>query len=140
MKWKITNRQRRLYLIPAMILLVGLGDAVVIYLTAGNDSDGGSGYEIIGGQVFPVSPEDTKTYNHNVELYGGKMNLLAGDLSRWFAGLWHGRSLAFTVACMTLLISFGFFFVTKYLPSDLEPDARDENSRAGPDPGNGGPE
>jgi hypothetical protein len=130
MKRKITNREARLYLVAMTILLVGLGSAVVIYLTAGNDSGGVLGYEVIGGQVYQVSPEDSKTYSHDLELYGGKLNLLTDRFTRWFAGLWHGRSLAFTVACITLVISFGFFFVAKYFSSDLKPDVRHGNNGA----------
>ena len=45
MKWKITNLQTSLYLITAIILLVGLGSAILIYLTAENDSDSGLVYD-----------------------------------------------------------------------------------------------
>ena len=117
MKGKITNLQTRLYLITAIILLVGLGSAILIYLIAENDSDSVLGYE------------DSKKYIHDLELYGGKANVLANEFMRWFAGLWHGKSLAFTVACITIFISFGVFFVANHLPSDLKSDARDENNR-----------
>jgi len=131
MKGKITNLQELLYLITVMILLVGLGSAILIYLTAENDPGSIPGYEGIGGYVYPIKPEDSKTYRHDLELYGGKWNLLADDFTHWFAGLWHGKSLAFTVACTTLFISFGFFFVARHLRSDLPPDARDENKSGG---------
>ncbi len=121
MKWKITNQQTHLYLISAIILLVGLGSAILIYLTAENDSDSVLGYE------------DSKMYIHDLELYGGKANVLASEFMRWFVGLWHGKSLAFTVACITIFISFGFFFVANHLRSDLKSDARGENNRGGTD-------
>ena len=128
MKRKITNLQSRLYLIAAIILLVGLGSAVLIYLTAEDDSGGVFGYEIAGGNVYPIKPEDSKKYIHDLELYGGKGNVLANELMRWFAGLWHGRSLAFTMACITIFMSFGVFLVARHLPPDLHHDARDENN------------
>ncbi len=115
MKWKITNLQTCLYLISAIILLVGLGSAILIYLTAENDSSGVLGYE------------DSKMYIHDLELYGGKANVLANEFMRWFVGLWHGKSLAFTVACITIFISLGFFLVANHLPSALKSDARGEN-------------
>jgi hypothetical protein len=133
MKWKTTNRQTRLYLITASILLVGLGSAILIYLTAENDSDSVVGYETVGGYTYPVVPEDSKRYIHDLELYGGKANVLANDFMRWFVGLWHGRSLAFTIACITMFISFGFFYIATHLPSDLKSDARDETNRGGTD-------
>ena len=119
MKWKITHLQTRFYLISAIILLVGLGSAILIYLTAENDSDSILGYE------------DSKMYIHDLELYGGKANVLANEFMRWFVGLWHGKSLAFTVACITIFISFGFFFVAKTSPSCLEYNTHDENNRIG---------
>jgi hypothetical protein len=133
MKWKITNLQIRLYLITAIILLVGLGSAILIYLTAENDSDSVLGNEVVGGYVYPITPEDSKRYKHDLELYGGKANVLANEFMRWFVGLWHGKSLAFTIACITIFISFGFFYVAKHFPSDLKSDARDENNRGGTD-------
>jgi hypothetical protein len=132
MKWKITNLLTHPYLITAIILLVGLGSAVLIYLTAESASDSVLGYEVIGGNVYPITPEDSKMYKHDMELYGGKANVLADELRRWFVGLWHGKSLAFTVACITVVISFGFFFVANLL-ADLKSDARDERNRVGTD-------
>ncbi len=126
MKWDLTTRKSRLYIIAFIILLVGLGSAAVIYLTAGNNSDV-LGYEMAGGNVYPVMPEDSKMYQHNLELYGGKVNVLANELMRWFVGLWHGKKLAFTVACISIFGSFCLFFVADHSSSDTESNARDEN-------------
>ncbi len=128
---KTRNLQTRLYLITATILLVGLGSAILIYLTAEDYSESSLGYEMVGGSVYPITPEDSKKYIHDLELYGGKANVLADEFMRWFDGLWHGKSLAFTVASITILVSLGFLLVAGHLPSDSEPDARDEDNRAG---------
>jgi hypothetical protein len=127
MKWKIKNHQTRLYLITAVILLIGLGSAVFLYQTAENDSDSVLGYEIVNGQAYPIRPEDSKMYRHDLELYGGKYNVIADEFTRWFAGLWHGKSLAFTVACITVFLSVGFMVVANSFRSDLNSDARDED-------------
>jgi membrane-associated HD superfamily phosphohydrolase len=118
MIWKVTNQQKSRYLITAIILLVGLGSAILIYLTAETAPD-----SVLGNE-----PKYSKMYMHDLELYGGKANVLASEFSRWFAGLWHGQSLAFTVACITIFISFGFSYVASHLPSDLKPDVRGENN------------
>ena len=131
MKRKTTNLQTRLYLISAIILVVGLSSSILIYLTAGNDSQSVLGYEIVGGNAYLITPEDSKKYIHDLTLYGGKAAVLADEFSRWFAGLWHGKSLAFTVACITIFISLGFFLVARTSRSDLESDAHDENNRDG---------
>jgi hypothetical protein len=118
MKWNLTNLQTRLYFVTVIILLVGLGSAILIYLTAENDSDSALSYEAAGGNVYPTTPEDSKRYMHDLELYGGKANVLVNEFRSWFVGLWHGKSLAFTVACITIIVSLGFFFVARNLPSD----------------------
>jgi hypothetical protein len=131
MKWKTTNQQTRLYLISAIILLVGLNGSIWIYLAAANDSKQVFGYETAGGNAYLITPENSKKYVHDLELYGGKANVLANEFMSWFAGLWHGKSLALTVACITIFISLGVFFVARTSRSFLEYDAHDENNRAG---------
>ena len=131
MKWKTTTLQTRLYLISALILLVGLSSSIWIYLTAGSDSKSMLGYEIIGGNAYLITPEHSKKYVHDLKLIGGNAAVFADEFSRWFIGLWHGKSLACTVACITIFISLGFFFAARTSPSDLESDAHDEHNRVG---------
>jgi hypothetical protein len=119
MKWKNTNLKTRLYLISAIILLLGFGSAILIYLTDETDSDNVLDYE------------NSRMYRHDLELFGGKANVIMSDFRHWFAGLWHGESLAFTIAGITVFISFGFFFVANHLKPDLKSDARGENNRSG---------
>jgi len=118
-------------LISAIILLVGLGMAIFIYQTADDDSSGVLGYQIIGGTIYPIMPENTKIYKHDLEVYGGKAAVLADEFRRWFIGLWHGKSLAFTLTCITILVSFAGFFTARHLPSHSESDAGAENNRDG---------
>jgi hypothetical protein len=133
MKWEITDPQTCLNLISVMILLVGLGSAVLIYRTAENDSNSVLGYEIIGGQAYPIMPEDSKMYLRDLQLYSGKAGVLADEFRRWFVGLWYGKSLAFTVAYITLFISFVVFYAANHLPSRLKSDVHSENNRDGTD-------
>lgn len=106
MKWSETDLQTRLYMIATVILLVGLGSAALIYLTAGNAAESAALYDF----------EYSKRYIHDLEVYGGKMNVLMDQFLRWFDGLWHGRSLAVTVACISVLTSFVIFFVAYHAP------------------------
>ena len=128
MKWKASDLRPFLNLISAMILLGGMGSAILIYWTAGNHSSGVLGYEEEGGTVYPILPDDSKKYLRDLELYGGKANVLMDELRRGFIGLWHGKSLAFTVACITVFVSFGVFYAANHLPSGLKSDAPNENS------------
>jgi len=131
MRSNAINLQARLYLIGTLVLLVGLGSSLFIYLKAGNDPDDPVGYEITGGEVDPIAPNDSKRYLRDMEMYGGKANILASELTSWFAGLWHGRSLAFTLSGLSILTSSGLFFVGRRLSAGFVSDAGDETDRTG---------
>jgi hypothetical protein len=102
-------RRSRLRRLAAVILSVGLGSAVAVYFAAGPDSDNPLGYD----------PMQTKSYLHDLELYGGKANVLAAEFREWFTGLWMGRNLAFTIAVLTFLV----FLAIRYVAAagSLEP-------------------
>jgi hypothetical protein len=113
MKCENENLPACLNRIGVIILLVGLVGALLIYLTASNYSAPVMGYETGYGSAYPMDPEDYKAYSRDMELYGGGANVLLDELRRWFDGLWHGKSLAFIVACTTILISAGLFYAAK---------------------------
>jgi hypothetical protein len=87
--------QARRRLVAAAILLVGAAAALALLLAAGSDT----------GNPYGSRPEDSKSYLRQMELYGGKANVLASEIREWFNGLWHGRALARTVACLSALLS-----------------------------------
>ena len=85
--------------VAAWILAVGFAAALVIYVTASPPGDSlGDG------------PEMTKQHLREMETYGGTANVLASEFREWFAGLWQGRALAFTVAGLSVLLA-GLVFV-----------------------------
>ena len=131
MNWKILNQRTWLNLISTIILLVGLSSATLIYQRARNDPYGALGYEVVDGTIYPIMPENSKLYRHNLEVYGGKFNVIIDDFRRWFIGLWHGKSLAVIVACTTILISFGFFYTTNYLIPRLKSENSSKNNQDG---------
>lgn len=97
---RTTSPLRRCYLTTAGILVGGMAISVLIYLTAGEE------------QVNPLAEyEGSKKFAYELERIGGKGALVANELNTWFAGLWHGRQLAFTVACITLLIAAGYYVI-----------------------------
>jgi hypothetical protein len=129
MKRNVADLRESLILIGAIIMVVGLGIAIMIYQSAGDDSGSVLGYEIIDGSAYPIRPENSRTYRRDLELYGGKAAVLTDDFSRWFVGLWHGKSLAFTVAGISIFISCMFFFAANRLPFILESDVHSQNNR-----------
>jgi hypothetical protein len=131
MKWKDLNKSLRLNIIGAIILLVGLSSATLIYLNAGKNSSGVLGYEAGDGAVYPINPEDSKQYLRDLELYGGKANVLMDQFRRWFEGLWQGKSLAFIIAGTTIIVSFGLFYVANYLIPFINSDVQEGPHRDG---------
>ena len=129
MKRETRPLRKFLYLISAVILLAGLVSAVIIYRAAMNESAGDSSYEIIGGFVYPGGGGYTKKYVHDLQLYGGNAALLADEFMRWVAGLWHGKTLSYTVAVIAFLLSFGFFIAANNAPSRSKSDANREGGR-----------
>src|SRR6266853_449164 len=125
--------QRRLYLCSFIILVAGLCGALLIYLTAGEDTEGDEGSEIIivDGKAYPIPLSGTKMYRRELQRFGGKAALLFDDFNRWFAGLWHGKSLAVAVVWITAFISLGVFLFARLLPPVPKPDVRGEDRASG---------
>jgi hypothetical protein len=118
--------KRFFHLLSALILLVGLCSAVLIYQKADRDARAALGYEAADGSVYPIMPEDSKRYVRDLEQVGGMANVLADEFRRWFVGLWQGKSLAFTVACLSIVLSLAGFYAANRLPSDTKSDRGEE--------------
>jgi hypothetical protein len=97
------------------ILLVGLAGAALIYVFGPDDGDTDLAGEITRGRM----------YRHNLELMGGKFAVYADQFYEWFAGLWHGRSLAYTVAVLAVAIALVCFWLARVMSSPL-PSERDQ--------------
>jgi hypothetical protein len=110
MRWRSITREEWLRLGTRAILIVGFATAVVIYFAAQPPAENPLGYD----------PLDTKKYLHDLEVYGGKANVLAAELREWFDSLWHGRPLAFTVAVLTLIATGVFRFFATPLPAETK--------------------
>jgi hypothetical protein len=114
--------KRQIRRVAGMILALGLAGALTIYLAVGPQSSDLPGYD----------PMDSKKYLRELELYGGKPNVLFVEFQQWFSGLWHGRPLAGTVAVLTVLLAFAFWFVASNQSSDAgdptEADAKPERT------------
>ena len=125
-------RPHRFVLSLALIIvaLVGLCSALLIYLTAGeNTIDEGFQIVIVDGKAYPIPLADTKMYRRELQRFGGKMALLFDDLDRWFKGLWRGRALAVTVVWITAFVSLALFLLARAMPPDPEPGVRAEDDR-----------
>jgi len=117
-----SSPQRTLYLIGTSILLLGLIGAATLYALAGEAPGNSIGYELVNGVVHPVAPGDSKRYRHDLERYGGKMAILTDEFGNWFSGLWHGRSLAYTIGVICVALSGAIFLVATQLDSGRDRD------------------
>ncbi|HYX21732.1 MAG TPA: hypothetical protein VFA98_12880 [Thermoanaerobaculia bacterium] len=111
--------ERRLRRVTRTILAVGFGAAAVAWIVAGARPENPLGYD----------PLDNKKYIHDLQVYGGTANVLAAEFREWFAGLWYGRNLAYTIAVLTVLVVLVVRFTLLTNPSE-----DDENERTREDP------
>ena len=93
------------------ILFAGLLSAEIIYFLADKDEEAA----VVAGMAH------TKVYRHDMELVGGKAAVLAGGVADWFAGLWHGRALAYVVAVVSAVVA-GVCFVIGWLQTPRRGD------------------
>jgi hypothetical protein len=83
------------------ILFVGFVAAALVYAFVTDDADAEAAAEIAS----------SRAYRHNLELMGGKFALLSTEFDDWFASLWHGRPLAYTIVVLSLGIAGVCFWV-----------------------------
>jgi hypothetical protein len=87
---------------------------VLIYVFAGNDPDPEAAREIRG-----------RMYEHNLEIIGGKFAVYLAQFDDWFAGLWRGTALAYTIAVLSVAIALACFRVAHLIatapPDDSDP-------------------
>jgi hypothetical protein len=114
------QRLRPFYLAPrhlrwlsSGILILGIGVAIVLYMTAAPPPPSPLGYD----------PLTSKKYVRELELYGGKLNLLAVEFRQWLASLWRGTALAYTIAVLTLILASLLWFIASRMTSPREPQA-----------------
>jgi len=98
-----------------IVLFTGLASSIHIYLTARDAPPPLMDYDF----------ENTKKYMRDLELYGGKANVMAVNFMKWFNGLWQGKMLAYTVGCITLLIAVVLLLAAYYISSETENQGAD---------------
>ena len=103
-------------LISYVIFSVGIVISVVIYVIADPPTE----------HPFGFNPLHTKLYLRELELLGGKGNIMAAEFIEWFVGLWQGKNLSYTIACITVIISIILWFIGSRKHSD--PDQNLVNS------------
>jgi hypothetical protein len=89
------------------MLIIGIGSAVCIYATASPPPEHPLGYD----------PLASKKYVRDLELYGGKINILVVEFRQWFARLWRGKNLSYIIAFITVILAYIFWFIGSHSAS-----------------------
>ena len=105
MQWQPATPKVVLRRVAILLLLVGWVSAGVIYLTVEDEPENPWVEEI----------QNSKKYRHEIEVYGGKLNIIGNDLSRWWDRLWHGKALALTIAALTAFTSLMLIVAASHL-------------------------
>ena len=107
----------RCKVVTATILSIGFVIAATIFLS------------VTETVVDPLAEfEQTKKYSYELERIGGKATLAANSINNWFAGLWHGRTLSYTVAAITIIFAALYYFIATSLEADAQ-ELREEDSK-----------
>lgn len=120
MHLRLWDRRARCYLAGGLVLAAGLAGAAWVYLAAEqaeldalNDPQGFS-------SALLLSPEYSKKFLRELEVYGGKANVLMFKFRTWLEELFQGRSLAYVIAGLSLLISGALFYCGGQGPGGAE--------------------
>jgi len=101
---------RHLRLLSYIIFTIGICTAIFLYVTASPPPAPPLGYD----------PFDSKKYLRELEMYGGKINILAVEFRQWLHSLWRGKNLAYAIACLTIILSSLLWFLGSRLASRLD--------------------
>lgn len=104
----IQKELRRCRVITTIMMCSGFSTALLIYLRS--------------EEALPDPLAEfihSKKFAYELERMGGKAALAANDLNGWFAGLWRGQNLAFTVAAVTLIIAAGYYVIASGLIHEI---------------------
>ena len=112
--------RRKTNLITILLLVLGLGSALAVFLCAPPEEPGDP---LLG------DPRALRKYHRELAMYGGKANVLSAEFLEWFDRLWHGQRLAGTVAVLTLAGTWAF----RTMAAAPRPAVPSEGGRTTPD-------
>jgi hypothetical protein len=103
--------ERTMRRIAAFVLAAGLVSAVAIFVAAPVEPSEEGG-------AYVASVDNSKKYQLELERIGGRAAVVATQFNDWFAGLWHGRSLAGTIAVLSVAVAALIRLAGKLPPLD----------------------
>ena len=104
-----------MYYLGVAILVLGLACAAIIFVFAEDNGDVDAADEVANARM----------YQHNIELMGGKLAVYTDSFNRWFANLWHGKTLAYTIGVLAVVMALACFALGRILSVPLPPEPDD---------------
>ena len=101
----------RFSLAALLVLIAGILVGSAIYWTAPEAEP--TAYIIIGDTAHPYDPTASRAYVSQLERFGGKAAVLFDDFNRWFTGLWVGKALGLTIACISAGAALLLYWIGK---------------------------
>jgi len=118
-----SQRRSTINIIGVTVLVLGLSVASVVLVMGVRRSNGTGAAGAPGDwQDNSLSVEDSKASSHDLEMYNGKMGMLALKLTEAFQ---QPESLAMIIAVTSSLIAVGCFYVSRQLYSDHSTEDED---------------
>ena len=102
--------KERLFIASALVLVLGLCGAVLVYFTASDEPE--------TGEIYLDKPQLSKKYTRELERYGGKSAVVFDEINRWFDGLWRGKALGVTIGWISAIAALALFLFARWLPPD----------------------
>ena len=103
---KTLSQRAHRRVVAGALLAFGWAIALAVWLTALPPLDDPEAYDV----------EHSKRTLRELESIGGKSAVLANEIDEWFASLWHGRGLAYTLAVLTLAVALAYYHWERIAP------------------------
>jgi len=94
----------RLTVLGIAILVIGLACAVSLYDAPASDSTTNR-YEVLVPALYPVQSADTKQYEEDLEVVGGRTAVIADEFSRKLRNACTGKHLAYLLGGITIVLA-----------------------------------
>src|SRR5438093_12813206 len=91
----VLRNKTRLYASALLVLALGLGAALAIYITADEREASAAMDEMVS----------SKPYQHELQRFGGKAAVLFDEVNRWCAPLSHGKTVGVTLRSASVFVS-----------------------------------
>ena len=99
--------------VGVIVLLVGISSAALVYRLGQKSSPTSTTNGAWKDSTLSLT--DSKTSTRNIELYGGKVEVL---MVKWLDWLRRPESLAILIAIISALVALGCFLVASHLSAD----------------------